>query len=287
MNHPRIMLVDDEPNIVRSLQRLFFEEEYQVFTANSGESALEILREEEVDLIISDYRMPGLTGTGFFKQAREIQPDAVRIILSGYAEVPALTAAINEGNIYQFIFKPWNDEDLKNTIRLALQQKTLTEENRVLNKELQIKNKQLYEHSQQLENIVGVQTSELDYHLRILQLSQELLEYLPIGVVGVSDNNLVVLTNEQARYIFPKSLGESVEPYLPPDLLAEYSRVASGQLLFTSCNAFFWENEYKVSIRRLFISEACRGVAIFLQEIPKEVDVESEEPLLEDAFMDL
>src|SRR5512143_4037102 len=119
MKRPCILLVDDEPKILRAIQRLFFEDDYEVLDTSSGETALGILSNREVDLIIADYRMGGMNGIEFFRQARQIQPDAVRIILSGYAEIGVLTDAINEGNIYRFIFKPWNDDELMNTIRLA------------------------------------------------------------------------------------------------------------------------------------------------------------------------
>jgi YesN/AraC family two-component response regulator len=218
MSPPQILLVDDEPNILKALQRLLFEEDYEVHSAGSGEAGLEILQSQPVDLIISDYRMPGLTGIEFFRRARQIQPGAIRIILSGFAEINSLTEAINEGNIYKFIFKPWNDEDLKTTIKLALEQKLLLEENRSLTSELQDKNQQLEEFNRQLEQKVAERTQELQQHNRILNLSQEILEQVPVGVVGMGQDGVVVLMNSQARQHFFPGIGCEVETVLPPDL---------------------------------------------------------------------
>ncbi len=218
MNPPHILLVDDEPNILKSLQRLLFEDDYDLCSASSGEGGLEILREQEIDLIIADYRMPGMTGIEFFCEARRVRPDAVRIILSGYAEIQALTDAINEGHIYKFIFKPWNDEDLKNTIRLALEQKTLVLENRNLTLELQQKNSQLEDFNRELEIKVAKRTQELLYRNKVLSISQEILERVPVGVVGFSDMGEVVLINQSARNLFDSSIGLPLERILPEAL---------------------------------------------------------------------
>src|SRR4030042_6899699 len=111
-----ILLVDDEENILSALQRLLRRENYNVITNASPEKALEILKHEPVSLVISDQRMPEMDGTEFLEKAREIQPVAIRIILTGYADINAAMAAINQGKVYRFITKPWNDLDLKTTI---------------------------------------------------------------------------------------------------------------------------------------------------------------------------
>ncbi len=127
-----ILLVDDEANILGSLRRLLRREKYELLTATSAEEGLKILEQKEVNLIISDQRMPGMQGVEFLKKAMELYPDTIRIILSGYTDVDTVTAAINEGRVYQFILKPWNDEELKITIKGALEQYKLQVENKRL-----------------------------------------------------------------------------------------------------------------------------------------------------------
>ena len=107
-----IMLVDDEQSILKALKRLFRSKGYpRVLTADSGPEGLEKLKETkgQVSLIISDQRMPEMTGAQFLAQAKELFPDAIRIILTGYTEVDSITEAINKGHIYKFFLKPWND----------------------------------------------------------------------------------------------------------------------------------------------------------------------------------
>lgn len=138
-----LMFVDDEPNILNALKRVFFDDAFQIETFTKGEEALEFLRQNEVEVIVSDQRMPGMTGTEVLAGARSIRPEAMRIILTGFADMDAAVQAINEGQIYQFIFKPWNDEELRSVILRALDHYDLSLENEHLASELMKKNQQL------------------------------------------------------------------------------------------------------------------------------------------------
>ncbi|MCU7376261.1 response regulator [Paucibacter sp. O1-1] len=135
----RIMLVDDEPNILRALQRLLRHglqeagwpsHPCEVFT--DAASALDRGKECGFALVISDYRMPGMGGVEFLRSMRELQPDCARIILSGYADLNGLVAAINQAGISRFIAKPWTDHDLLCTVRQVLQIRALAIENQRL-----------------------------------------------------------------------------------------------------------------------------------------------------------
>ena len=115
-----LLFVDDEPDIVDSLQRSF-RKGYQVLTAPSGEAAVELLKTHPVDLIISDQRMPGLSGTEVLKAAKACQPEAIRILLTGYSDMESLVACVNEAGIYKYLSKPWEPEQLKLTVTRALE----------------------------------------------------------------------------------------------------------------------------------------------------------------------
>lgn len=116
----KILIVDDEVANLRLLERLF-RREYSVIAASSGAEALEILRLHDVALIISDQRMPSMTGIEFLKRSAEMRPHTVRIILTGYTDVNALVEAINSGVVYKYVNKPWVNEDLQQTVTRALQ----------------------------------------------------------------------------------------------------------------------------------------------------------------------
>jgi type II secretory ATPase GspE/PulE/Tfp pilus assembly ATPase PilB-like protein/DNA-binding response OmpR family regulator len=139
----RILLVDDEANVLKALGRVFREENYRVLAAASGTEALEILAREPVQLIISDYRMPGMNGAEFLRRVKDAFPDTIRIMLTGHAHTNAVMGAVNEGAVYKFILKPWDDDDLRVTVALALEQHDLIQRNRLLKRENVKKSKEI------------------------------------------------------------------------------------------------------------------------------------------------
>ncbi len=128
----RILLVDDEPNVLSALRRAFRQENYDVVCCVHPHDALARLRDEPFQLVISDYMMPDMNGGDLLKQARAIQPDTVRIMLTGHADVNAVVGAMKAGAVYKFILKPWNDEDLRVTVARAIEQHELKRKNRAL-----------------------------------------------------------------------------------------------------------------------------------------------------------
>jgi DNA-binding NtrC family response regulator len=116
----KIMIVDDEPVNLRTLERLF-RRDYQVVTAPSGAEALTLLQQHDVALLISDQRMPEMTGIELMKNTVALRPQMVRILLTGYSDVSALIEAINCGLVYRYLTKPWNNDDLRVTVSRALE----------------------------------------------------------------------------------------------------------------------------------------------------------------------
>ena len=116
---PTLLLVDDEPNILNALKRLLRRENYRVLTASSGAEALEILAMQPVQVIISDQRMPEMSGIELLSKVKSLYPQTVRIILSGYSEAGTVTDAINQGAVWKYLTKPWDDETLKEEVRKA------------------------------------------------------------------------------------------------------------------------------------------------------------------------
>lgn len=145
MHNPKILIVDDEENILSALKRLFRKDNYQILTAESGEEGLRILDEQEVDLIISDLKMPLMNGVDFFAKAKVKRPDALRIMLTGHADLKSVMDAIDKGEVYRFLLKPWDDEELKIAIKQALDFYYLQKENKVLAMTVKRQNKILEE----------------------------------------------------------------------------------------------------------------------------------------------
>ena len=130
----RILLVDDEPNVLNALRRVFRQENYIILAAGNGREALNLLEKEPCQLMISDYMMPGINGADLLKRVKEKYPEMIRIMLTGHADTGAVMGAIKEGAVYKFILKPWNDDDLRVTVGLALEQYDLIQKNRALTK---------------------------------------------------------------------------------------------------------------------------------------------------------
>lgn len=150
----RILLVDDEVNVVSSLKRLLRHEDYHIDVAPGGQQALEILERSQVDLIISDARMPGMDGATFLAQVQARWPDCMRILLTGYADLSMTVKAINEGRIYRYISKPWDDEELRTVIRQALHFRHLERERKRLELLTLEQNERLQELNASLEQRV-------------------------------------------------------------------------------------------------------------------------------------
>jgi two-component system, probable response regulator PhcQ len=128
----RILIVDDEENVCHALRRSLRKEGYELFFGHEPAEGLELLKKQPVDIVISDHLMPNMTGLEFLKLVRDRYPDVLRLMLTGHADMQTAIDAINQGNIYRFLTKPWDDTDLKVTLYLAFEQLDLERDNRRL-----------------------------------------------------------------------------------------------------------------------------------------------------------
>jgi len=127
----KIMIVDDEPANLRTLLRVF-RQDYQVITAESGAEALTLLQRHDVALMISDQRMPQMTGIELMKKTVEVRPQMVKILLTGYTDISALIESVNSGLVYRYLTKPWNNDDLRLTVARALEHYEITKSNHLI-----------------------------------------------------------------------------------------------------------------------------------------------------------
>jgi len=127
-----ILIVDDESSVLSSIKRALEDEPYEVLTAKSGLEGLEVIRNRDIKVVISDEMMPGMSGSEFLAAVKKIFPDTIRIMLTGHASVEAAMDAVNNGEIYRFFAKPWDDIQLRLAIRSAIEKYDLEEENRQL-----------------------------------------------------------------------------------------------------------------------------------------------------------
>jgi response regulator RpfG family c-di-GMP phosphodiesterase len=217
-----LLCIDDEKNILNALKRLLRKENFRLLTGHSGKEGLEILAANEVQVVLSDQRMPGMNGTEFLKEVKALYPDILRIILTGYTDVDSISEAINEGHIYKFFLKPWNDQNLKLEIRQAMEQYSLMQDNKSLHDQVFQQNEELKQINENLEVIIQERTRNLEYQNQALQFSQAVLDDLPLPIMGISSEMMVVMANKALYTSLGKDLqlklGTAVGDFFEPTI---------------------------------------------------------------------
>ncbi|HMZ05855.1 MAG TPA: response regulator, partial [bacterium] len=194
-----ILVVDDEVDNLDLLKRTF-RREYNVYSANSAAEALKLLDEREFAVIVSDQRMPEMTGVEMFQKAREKYPQTIRILLTGYTDINALVDAINMGHVYRYVTKPWSREEIVMTVKRAVEHYETTKQNARLLDELKIKNEELDRNNKQLKRLDELKTRFMVISSHELRTPASIisgnLELLMSGAMGeVPPEHQEIVTN--------------------------------------------------------------------------------------------
>jgi response regulator RpfG family c-di-GMP phosphodiesterase len=174
---PKVLLVDDEESILNSLRRLLRGQPYELLLATSGAQALEVMEQHSIDLVMTDARMPNMDGATLLAHIHRLYPTTTRILLTGYADMPTIIKAINEGKIHRYISKPWNDEEMLLTLRQALAHQYSERERQRLEQLTRLQNDQLKSLNITLEKHVAARTAELQQTADMLDLAYEELKH--------------------------------------------------------------------------------------------------------------
>ncbi|MBP6504692.1 MAG: EAL domain-containing protein [Rhodoferax sp.] len=204
-----LLLVDDEPNVLAALRRLLRTDGYHLLSASSGQQGLDILASQPVDIIVSDQRMPGMTGVQFLRQAKALYPQTIRIVLSGHTELQSVTDAINEGAVYRFLTKPWDDAQLREFIEQAFRHKELADENEMLNIKILTANQELAISNRQLQEVLEHKQRALVRGEQNLDVLREALMHVDLPVLAIDDDGVVAFANTRAD-----ELGSRAQPLL-------------------------------------------------------------------------
>ncbi|MDN2701812.1 response regulator [Janthinobacterium sp. SUN100] len=213
-----LLLVDDEPNILASLKRLLRRDGYHILTAASGQEGLEVLASHAVDVIVSDQRMPGMLGADFLRKAKLLCPQTIRIMLSGYTELQAVTDAVNEGAIFKFLTKPWEDHQLREHIAEAFRLKGIDDDNVRLNAQLRDVNQALAAANAAMQALVCQQQHQISRDEVSLGIAREVLQFLPLPVIGLDEDGMIAFINGAAASLFERGaalLGNEAAIVLP------------------------------------------------------------------------
>jgi len=282
----RLLLVDDEPANLQKLQRTFLSR-YEVYSALSGEEALKILQQTPVDAIITDQKMPGMTGIELLELSQKTHPNLVRIILTGFTEVEDLLAAINTGKVHKYITKPWEPEDLLLAVQDALEKMELVRENERLAAELKQANEKL-----KMENIILRREVETQVYPRnIIYGSQEMENILRLLRKIKGTETTVLIQGETgtgkeliARFIHAES-NRRDQIFIPVNCGAIPRELVESEFFGHSKGAFTGATQEKKGY-----FEMANGGTIFLDEIgdaPPELQVKLLRVIQENEIMPL
>jgi CheY-like chemotaxis protein len=232
MNH-HVLFVDDETSILHAIKRVFFSAHYEISFAESGPAGLEILGRKTADVIVSDMRMPGMDGIAFLQKSRALCPDAVRMVLSAYADNNEIMLAVNEGHIWRYITKPWNENDLLLAVKTAVEYHEKSMETKRLVEEIREKNRILADVNHMLEDRVRERTRQLEIRNMLLNL---LVENKPIEDITRSACDVVSgQLNGKKAFVFAP--GIVADPIFPPEIkhLDKMGRssLSEGKSIFT------------------------------------------------------
>ncbi len=201
-----LLLVDDEPNILTALRRLFRPAGYQVLTAASGLEALELLATRPVDVIVSDQRMPGMSGVELLRRAKALYPHTIRMTLSGFTDLQSIIDAVNEGAVYKFLIKPWDDERLREHVAQAFSQKELADDNSRLQRELRRASADQADLNERLAGLLDQQRAQADLMQAGADGVRALVDMLPAAVFGVDADGMLAYLNQPAASLLPEAL---------------------------------------------------------------------------------
>jgi two-component system NtrC family sensor kinase len=202
MEDVKVLCVAEDTNILTELRRLLDDEVYSVTTTESLDDAFTLLQQTDFRVIIADFDRREGNGVELLQRSFKLCPETLRILLASDVDNAVIVDAFNNGQIDKFISKPWKDENLQLAVALALQHRDLRRENTQLSEELLRKNRELMSVNEKLEDLVTARTEALEIRNRVLQISQGILDVLPVAVFGIDPEDMIVSCNEYSRELF-------------------------------------------------------------------------------------
>jgi diguanylate cyclase (GGDEF)-like protein/PAS domain S-box-containing protein len=266
-----LLLVDDEPNILSALKRQLRGSGLRILTAPGGKEGLALLETEPIDVIVSDQRMPGMTGVEFLRAVKNSHPHTVRIVLSGFTELQSVTDAVNEGAIYKFLTKPWDDTQLREHIQEAVLHKEMADENRRLDLEVRTANHGLAHANRQLEEVLRLQQEQIKSTGISLDIVREALHHVPLPILGLDEEQVVAFANLAAQDLFRQDgmlLGSPAELFMP-QLLRELDQAGEG----SNCIEQLHGARFEVAAHSMGKGTRSRGKLIIFKPAPAVLTV--------------
>ena len=202
-----VLCVDDEQNILRSIKRALFSLKIDLTLAESGEEALAIMEQKTIHVVISDMKMPHMTGAELLEKVAAKYPDTFRVVLTGFADIDATIKAVNQGRIHRYLQKPWDNQELINTIEEGLERVRLKDENARLQKLTRLQNAKLKEVNNDLEKTVLKRTRQIKAALNRIETRNRALEQVLFNVISINpdiDGKFAIEVSELTKKLAAK-----------------------------------------------------------------------------------
>ncbi|MBF9018781.1 MULTISPECIES: response regulator [unclassified Oceanispirochaeta] len=247
-----VLFVDDEKDVLSSLLRQFRKADFKIYTAVGGKAALEILETESVNTIITDERMPGMNGLELLQIVKKKYPDIIRMVLTGYADSGTIIDAINKGEVYRFVSKPWSKEKLIEIIEQAFSNYKTLQQNR---KHMEI----IIEENNQLHKDIVLREKNLE-------ISREILDMLPIPVLVITHKDTIGFFNNEADKLLDIQfdIDDPLDSVFPEHIAVKILQGFKKNGGQSSC---IWEIEGRkltLNIRALRPSDFFQGLIFFI-----------------------
>ncbi|MBI4243590.1 MAG: response regulator [Planctomycetes bacterium] len=263
-----VLLVDDEKHVLNSLKRLLESKPYNLLVANTCNNALYTLCKKEIKVIIADYKMPDMSGIEFLQRVKQTNPESVRLILSGFADIDVILEAVNKQEIYRFIQKPWNDIEIDLIITQAIAHYNTIKQNRELSTNIKLHNRSLEQTNKKLITLLSVKSKSLHMHEKVLL-------HLPYPVVYINNDLKIIFYNKSLELLYPKlpkPLNDShVTTILPYDVVPTLERTIQNfnEVNYAQCKIL--NKEFFLKMIPMVTNQLARtpGCAVIFEQIIK------------------
>ncbi len=267
-----ILCVDDESDILQSMKRLLHKKNYHLLLATSGEKALELMQQNEVHLVISDMRMPSMSGSELLEKIATSYPDSYRILLTGYADIESTVNAVNKGKVNRYLHKPWDNNELINAIEEGLEKVRLKYENINLQKLIKKQNRSLKELNQTLEDKVKLRTKQIHSALNRIERNNSATQKVLYNLININPNLNGVFANRvsQLSKIIAESLflsKEEVRDVTYAALLCEIGLLGLDTSIYSQPYTKLNFNQQQEYVDQTKIAKLVLGPAVHLQPV--------------------
>lgn len=267
-----VLCVDDEVNILKSMKRLLYKQNYQLLLAESGAKALEIMQQNEVNVIISDMKMPAMSGAELLEKVAISSPDTYRVLLTGYSDMESTIDAVNKGKIHRYLQKPWNNEEIIQTIEEGLEKVRLKNENVKLQQLVRKQNKLLKGENKTLEDKVILRTKQIRLAMKKIERNNNATQKVLYNLISVNPhlnggfaNSVSLLARRIAEKL---SLSEQeINDVSYAALLCEIGLLGLDAELYSKPREELNYNQQKEFLEQINIAQLVLAPAAHLQEV--------------------